>query len=427
MKAYPVYQDSGIPWLGMIPESWNIIRLRNLLHKTTQKDRPDLPLLSVVRELGVILRDVESKEENHNFIPDDLSNYKVLLDGQFVINKMKAWQGSYAISSLTGIVSPAYFIYNVDYRNLLPQFFNVAIRSRAYIGFFNQASDGVRIGQWDLDEAQMRNIPFLIPSLSEQKAIVAYLDKKCAEIDELINRRQTMIELLKELKRSIIAKAVTKGLNSDVPMKDSGISWLGKIPEHWAARKIKTLFRIKKEIAGKEGLNVLSITQQGIKIKDIESNEGQIAQSYTNYQLLEVGEFAMNHMDLLTGWVDISPFNGVTSPDYRVFVRSEENASSKYLLYALQTCYSRKLFYGLAQGVSSIGRCRLQTSKFKNFVLPFPPVEEQRAIVAYLDKKCPDIDNLISRHEQSIEKLKELRTATIANVVTGKVDVRDSI
>lgn len=90
MKAYPVYQDSGIPWLGMIPESWNIIRLRNLLHKTTQKDRPDLPLLSVVRELGVILRDVESKEENHNFIPDDLSNYKVLLDGQFVINKMKS-------------------------------------------------------------------------------------------------------------------------------------------------------------------------------------------------------------------------------------------------------------------------------------------------------------------------------------------------
>lgn len=427
MKAYPVYQDSGIPWLGMIPESWNIIRLRNLLHKTTQKDRPDLPLLSVVRELGVILRDVESKEENHNFIPDDLSNYKVLLDGQFVINKMKAWQGSYAISSLTGIVSPAYFIYNVDYRNLLPQFFNVAIRSRAYIGFFNQASDGVRIGQWDLDEAQMRNIPFLIPSLSEQKAIVAYLDKKCTEIQELINRRHTMIELLKELKRSIIAKAVTKGLNPDVPMKDSGIPWLGKIPEHWAARKIKTLFRIKKEIAGKEGLNVLSITQQGIKIKDIESNEGQIAQSYTNYQLLEVGEFAMNHMDLLTGWVGISPFNGVTSPDYRVFVRSEENASSKYLLYALQTCYSRKLFYGLAQGVSSIGRCRLQTSKFKNFVLPFPSVEEQKAIVAYLDKKCPDIDNLISRHEQSIEKLKELRTATIANVVTGKVDVRDSI
>lgn len=201
--------------------------------------------------------------------------------------------------------------------------------------------------------------------------------------------------------------------------KDSGAPWIGDIPTHWTARKIKTLFRIKKEIAGKEGYDVLSITQQGIKIKDVESNEGQIAQSYTNYQLLNVGEFAMNHMDLLTGWVDISPFNGVTSPDYRVFVRFEENASSKYLLYTLQICYTRKLFYGLAQGVSSIGRCRLQASKFKNFVFPLPPtLEEQNAIVAYLDKKCAEIDELVSRRQAIIERLKELKQSIIAEAVT---------
>lgn len=201
--------------------------------------------------------------------------------------------------------------------------------------------------------------------------------------------------------------------------KDSGASWIGDIPTHWTARKIKTLFRIKKEIAGKDGYDVLSITQQGIKIKDVESNEGQIAQSYTNYQLLNVGEFAMNHMDLLTGWVDISPFNGVTSPDYRVFVRSEENASSKYLLYTLQTCYTRKLFYGLAQGVSSIGRCRLQASKFKNFVFPLPStLAEQNAIVAYLDKKCAEIDELVTRRQAIIERLKELKQSIIAEAVT---------
>ena len=201
--------------------------------------------------------------------------------------------------------------------------------------------------------------------------------------------------------------------------KDSGAPWLGNIPAHWTARKIKTLFRIKKEIAGKEGFDVLSITQQGIKVKNVESNEGQIAQSYTNYQLLNVGEFAMNHMDLLTGWVDISPFNGVTSPDYRVFVRTEENALSKYLLYTLQTCYSRRLFYGLAQGVSSIGRCRLQSSKFKNFVFPLPQtIEEQNAIVAYLDKKCAEIDELVSRRQAIIDRLKELKQSIIADAVT---------
>ena len=209
------------------------------------------------------------------------------------------------------------------------------------------------------------------------------------------------------------------GMKAYPSYKDSGAPWIGDVPTHWTARKIKTLFRIKKEIAGKEGYNVLSITQQGIKIKDVESNEGQIAQSYTNYQLLNVGEFAMNHMDLLTGWVDISPFNGVTSPDYRVFIRSEENASSKYLLYTLQTCYSRKLFYGLAQGVSSIGRCRLQATKFKNFVFPLPPtLEEQNAIVAYLDKKCAEIDELVTRRQAIIERLKELKQSIIADAVT---------
>lgn len=221
------------------------------------------------------------------------------------------------------------------------------------------------------------------------------------------------------------------GMKAYPSYKDSGAPWIGDIPTHWTARKIKTLFRIKKEIAGKEGYNVLSITQQGIKIKDVESNEGQIAQSYTNYQLLNVGEFAMNHMDLLTGWVDISPFNGVTSPDYRVFIRSEENASSKYLLYTLQTCYSRKLFYGLAQGVSSIGRCRLQATKFKNFVFPLPPtLEEQNAIVAYLDKKCAEIDELVTRRQAIIERLKELKQSIIADAVTKglnpDVPIKDS-
>lgn len=202
-------KESGIDWIPDIPVHWKVVRLRNLLHKTTEKGRPDLPLLSVVRELGVILRDVESKEENHNYIPDDLSNYKVLREGQFVINKMKAWQGSYSVSTLTGIVSPAYFIYDVDYSGLTSQFFNTAIRSKAYIGFFNQASDGVRVGQWDLDEAQMRNIPLFVPTLEEQNAIVAYLDKKCAEIDELISRHERTIEKLKELKISTIANVVT--------------------------------------------------------------------------------------------------------------------------------------------------------------------------------------------------------------------------
>jgi len=139
---------SGVKWLGNIPAHWTTIKLRQLLSPVSVKNHPELPLLSVVREQGVIVRDIDDKEANHNFIPDDLSGYKMVRKGQFVMNKMKAWQGSYGISDYTGIVSPAYFIFDVAFENL--EYFHYAIRSKVYVNFFAQASDGIRVGQWDL-------------------------------------------------------------------------------------------------------------------------------------------------------------------------------------------------------------------------------------------------------------------------------------
>ncbi|MGH8658077.1 MAG: restriction endonuclease subunit S, partial [Gammaproteobacteria bacterium] len=161
LKPYPAYKDSGVPWLGEVPEHWGVRKLRSVLAQVTERNRPDLPLLSVVREEGVIQRDTSSKDENHNFIPDDLSNYKVVRTGQFVMNKMKAWQGSYGVSHHDGIVSPAYFVF--DLSGVGGEFFHSAIRSRAYVPFFTQASDGVRIGQWDLAQFRMNEIPFIVP------------------------------------------------------------------------------------------------------------------------------------------------------------------------------------------------------------------------------------------------------------------------
>ena len=136
---------SGVKWLGSIPAHWTTIKLRQILHPVSVKNHPELPLLSVIREQGVVIRDIGDKEANHNFIPDDLSNYKVVKRGQFAMNKMKAWQGSYGISEYTGIVSPAYFIFNVNFENL--EYFHYAIRSKVYVNFFAQASDGIRVGQ----------------------------------------------------------------------------------------------------------------------------------------------------------------------------------------------------------------------------------------------------------------------------------------
>ena len=207
-------------------------------------------------------------------------------------------------------------------------------------------------------------------------------------------------------------------------MKDSGVEWIGKVPSKWNCIKIKYLFEIRKRIAGKEGYTVLSITQTGIKPKNISSNEGQLADSYSNYQLLYSGEFAMNHMDLLTGWVDISNYNGVTSPDYRVFsLKDTITNHPRYFLYLMQSCYFNRIFYSMAQGVSNLGRWRLQSDKFLNCIFPVPSIEEQKEISDYLDTTCSEIDKLIAKKEQLAKELESYKKSLIYEVVTGKREV----
>ncbi|EHE91398.1 restriction endonuclease subunit S [Lactobacillus delbrueckii] len=198
---------SGVKWLGDIPAHWTTIKLRQLLSSVSEKNHPELPLLSVVREQGVIVRDVDDKEANHNYIPDDLSGYKMVKKGQFVMNKMKAWQGSYGISDYTGIVSPAYFIFDVAFDNL--EYFHYAIRSKVYVNFFAQASDGIRVGQWDLQMDKMKEIPFIVPSADEQIAIVEHIKKTLPKYDEAIEKIKAEVAVLEEYKAKLIADIVT--------------------------------------------------------------------------------------------------------------------------------------------------------------------------------------------------------------------------
>ena len=201
------FVDSGVEWIGKIPKHWEISKLGTSLKPISIKNRADLPLLSVTREQGVILRDVDDKESNHNFIPDDLSGYKMVEKGQFAMNKMKAWQGSYGISDYTGIVSPAYFIFELN--GIESTFFHKAIRSSVYVPFFIKASDGVRIGQWDLSKSRMKEIPFYIPPKEEQIKIVEYIENQTTKIDKAIELQQNYISKLKEYKASLIDSVVT--------------------------------------------------------------------------------------------------------------------------------------------------------------------------------------------------------------------------
>lgn len=176
MKRYEKYKPTGIQWLPEIPEHWNIMQLRKYLSLVSIKGKGDKQLLSVTRENGVIERDIYNLEENHNFVPEDLNGYKYVTPGQFVINKMKSWQGSYGVSDYEGIVSPAYFVCDLNFPN--KEFFSQAIRSRAYVDFFAQWSKGIRVGQWDLEPIALKSIPFFEPPIPEQNKMVTYLDKR---------------------------------------------------------------------------------------------------------------------------------------------------------------------------------------------------------------------------------------------------------
>ena len=200
-------KETGIEWMPHIPAHWDVCPLRQFLFSVSEKNHPDMPLLSVTREQGVIQRDVEDFDTNHNYIPDDLSGYKLVRKGQFVINKMKAWQGSYGVSEYDGIVSPAYFIFNLRFPN--KKFFHFAMRSRIYVNFFAQFSDGIRTGQWDLSMQKMKHIPFFVPSEEEQEEILRVVPAKIAEIDAMIAALNEEIALVQELRTKTVADVAT--------------------------------------------------------------------------------------------------------------------------------------------------------------------------------------------------------------------------
>ena len=208
-------KESGVEWIGRIPKHWEVNPLRKYLKVCSKRNMPDAQLLSVTREEGVIVRNIESKEENHNYIPDDLSNYKYVQKGQFVINKMKSWQGSYGVSNYDGIVSPAYFVYDLMYYN--KEYFSLAIRSKKFSPFFSKYSKGIRIDQWDLMPEALKIIPFLEPPVEEQNAIVHFLEDIIPRINDNITNCQRQITLLQERKQIIINEVVTGKVRVSYP------------------------------------------------------------------------------------------------------------------------------------------------------------------------------------------------------------------
>ena len=409
-------KDSGFEWIGIIPAEWGLSKIGQVYRlRNTKVSDTDYPPLSVTNKGIVPQLDTAAKTNAHD-------DRKLVKKGDFAINSRSDRRGSCGISDYDGSVSLINTIL-APLNEMNPGYYDWLFHTVQFGDEFYKFGHGIVDDLWTTGWQEMKKITIPTPPLPEQKRIADFLDAKCAEIDALTDDIQTQIDTLEQYKRSVITETVTKGLNPDVEMKDSGNQYWGKIPTNWYLSDIKYLFEIVKRIAGKEGYDILSVTQKGIKIKDISNNEGQVAESYANYQFVYPGDFVMNHMDLLTGWVDCSKLFGVTSPDYRVFKLRNKNNSLNYYKYIMQTCYMNRIFYSLGQGVSYLGRWRLQTSSFNNFMVPVPPVEVQESIANYLDKKCTEFNACIDDKQRQLEILAEYKKTLIFEYVTGKKEV----
>lgn len=407
------YSKDNLAWLGTIPDHWQVSKLRQVLSPFSEKNHPDMPLLSVVREKGVIIRNVESKEENHNYVPDDLSNYKLVKQGQFTMNKMKAWQGSYGVSKYDGIVSPAYFVFNFKC-DINGDFFNAAIRSKAYVSYFGQASDGIRVGQWDLSMARMKDIPFLVPPREEQDQIVRFLDWKVSSINKLINIKHKEISELNEslntklrnvllsvpnvkevpLKR-ICSVPMTDGPHETPTFVDSGIPFVSAEASHDG--------RIHLD----ECRGFITREQHEVYCQKVRPHKNDIF-------IVKSGSTTGK-----TVMVDFDEEFSIWSP--LALVRCNNLAMPRYVFfYCTSVMFQKQVRDNWSFGTQpNIGMGVLE-----NLRLPLPEIEEQRAIVDTLDAYWSKVLQVKCNLKKQIEEFQSLKTRIIADAVTGKIDVR---
>lgn len=419
-------KDSGIAWIGAIPNHWRVSKIKQIVRWKSVKGQPDLPVLSLYRDYGVIPKD--SRDDNHNVTSLDTSGYKVVEHGDLVINKMKAWQGSLAVSEYNGIVSPAYHICKITSENICKKYLHYLLRDASYLPEYMRLSTGLRVGQWDLSFDDFKNIPFLVPSLAEQERIAAFLDAECAEIDTVLEKTRASIEEYKKLKQAVITQAVTKGIRGDRPMKDSGIEWIGDIPAEWdvlnlvAHTSMLTPMRDRPEN--------LDGPIPWVRIEDFEGKYIESSKAGLGVSMKTVKEMNLKVYPVGTILCTSSCIMGKCAIVSRELVSNQrfigiipDRTTDKTYLYYLMTSNAERMNF-LSTGAL---QANLSRSAFEHLKVQFPPYSEQREIAAYLDDKCEKIDELILKKQQNLTEIENYKKSLIYEYVTGKKEVKTSV
>lgn len=412
-------KDTGVAWIGAIPSKWPLVRFKDKYANTKEiaKGRSvEFERLALTLN-GVIKR---PKDDSEGLQPKEFDGYQILRENDFVfkmIDLQNVSTSRVGLSTYTGLVSPAYIRFSPKKPNQYNQFVYYYLMSLYYNCVYNNlGGNGVRSA---LNAKDMGEFLVPYPDEAEQRRICAFLDKKCTQVDTLIANVQTQIEKLKSYKQSLITEVVTKGLDHTVPMKDSGVAWIGEIPAAWDTVRVKQLLRERKERSAEGKEEPLSMSQKVglVPTKTLDAIPNP-ASSYVGAKLAFVNDLVFNKLKAHLGVFSVSKYDGLVSPDYAVYY-STGVVDLKYLEYLFKTPQCISEFSKRSTGIAA-GLTRLYTDGLFAIECPLPPKDEQQAIVAYLDEKWTQIDRLIAIKQAKIEKLEQYKRSLIYEYVTGK-------
>ena len=409
LEPYPAYRDSGVPWLGEVPKHWSVMPNRVTFKEKKERGYPDEQMLSVTITQGVILQSSllsdTSKKDSSN---EDKSKYKLVCQGDIAYNKMRAWQGAVGASGYQGIVSPAYIVVRPRH-NQNPRFFHYLFRTPAFAKEAERWSYGISSDQWSLRPEEFKQIYSCVPLLPEQNAIVKYLDYMNRRIRRYINTKKKLIALLNEQKQAIIHQAVTRSLDPNVRLKPSGVEWLGDIPEHWEVRRLKYVCRFEYGDSLPDNMRV----RGDIAVYGSNGKIGTHDRGNTSAPCIVIGRKGS------FGKVNFSS-DSVFAIDTTFFIDERYTSANLRWLYYILT-WTKLDSVSKDSAVPGLDRGEAYTQQ-----ITYCPRDEQVKIAGWLDQQLASVDRAILKINKEIDLLREYRTRLIADMVTGKLDVREA-
>lgn len=409
IKRYDKYKDSGIEWIGEIPESWRIVPHKYIMSKVKEicEKYNNEDIISLTMK-GVIKRDLENPTGK---MPLSFDGYQKVTPGNLLLCLFDIDVTPRCVGLIkdSGLTSPAYSQFKFI-NNDCPRYYTYLLTIIDDDKCFLHLSKNLRNS---LTEENFGAILTINPPLNEQETIADYLDKKCGEIDEVVDKQKTVIEKLKEYKQSIITEAVTKGLDKSVPLKDSGIEWIGKIPEHWEIKRLKTLLNLRNEKAEYNGEIYIGLENVLSFLGKYNLTEDFVVEGISNK--FYSGDLLFAKLRPYLAKATIVDFNGLCSSEF--LVMQNFKGDNRYLLRLLLSYWFIDIINSSTYGTKMP---RASWDFISNMKVPFPSRKEQQQIACFLDKKCSEIDKTIEDKEKLIEKLTEYKKSLIYECVTGK-------